>query len=139
MVEGHLKDQGGSLGGPSFSFGLLSPESELSLSGVGDPLGLQMVLTIASNDSGLLKISFRSVLEASQLCRGGYCSLEESFGVLPIIVPNLVLVVMLEIGRASGNVTLLGFLGVSSPEMVSWRFTDFRGVAGSGFNYSLGR
>jgi len=36
---------------------------------------------------------------------------------VPIIVPNLILLVMLEIGGASGKVMPFGFLGESNPEM----------------------
>jgi len=100
------------------------------------------MLIISSEESGSLKRSLGSALEVSQLCWGGYRSLEGSFGVaktVPIIVPNLVLLVMLEISGASGNVKFLGFLGMSKPEIVGWRFTDFREVAGSGFKSSLGR
>jgi hypothetical protein len=120
----------------------LNQKLELSLGGVGDPLGLWIVLITSLEDFDSLKRSSGSALEISQLCRGGYHSLEESFRVAEavlIIAPNLVLLVMLEIGGASGNVTFLGFLGMSSPEIVGWRFTDFQGVAGSGFNSSLGR
>jgi len=46
---------------------------------------------------------------------------------------SIVLLVMLEIGGASGKRYILDFLGVSSPEMVSWRFTDFEG--GSRFRF----
>jgi hypothetical protein len=119
---------GGSFRGPSFSFGLLSPESELSLGGVGDPLGLLDSANYFFRRFWFVEKIVGSALEISQLCQGGYCSLEESFGVakaVPIIAPNLVLLVMLEIGGASGNVTLLGFLGMSNPEIVGWRFTDF--------------
>ena len=44
---------------------------------------------------------------------------------VPIIAPSLVLLVMLEIGRALGKVTPLGFLGKSNLETVGGRFNNF--------------
>ena len=58
---------------------------------------------------------------------------------VPIIAPSLVLLVMLEIGRASGKVMPLGFLGESSPEIVSWRLNNFWGVVGPSSLSPLGR
>ena len=66
-----------------------------------------------------------------QGCRGGHQSWNNSFGVgevVPMIVPNPVLLVMLEMGWASGKVTFFDFFGDSNPEMVGWRFTNLQGV-----------
>jgi len=52
----------------------------------------------------------------------GYQSLEESFGAaeaVPMIAPNLILLVLLELGGVLGKVMPFGLLGKSNPEMVS--------------------
>ena len=140
MERGLLVNCGGILGGPLLV--LLLSESELSLGGLGGPFGPRTMLIISSGESGSLKGLLESFFKMFQACQGGYRSLADSFGAAEavlMIAPSLVLLVILEIGGASGKVTPLGFLGDNSPETVGRRSNSFRGVVGLSSFSPLGR